>query len=54
MIIDCLNFAELRFKNATFNTLDEVELKLAEKLKNLNEKTVQSITLYRWIKDTVC
>ena len=45
---------EVRGKNATFNSLDEVELKLAEKLKILDEKTIQSITLYRWIKDAVC
>ena len=37
------------FKNETFNTVDEVELILAEKLKNLDEKTVKSITLYNWI-----
>ena len=41
------------FKNATFNTLEEVELKLAEKLKNLDEKTVKSITLFKWIKEAV-
>ena len=42
-----------RFKNATFNTLEEVELKLAEELKNLDEKTVKSITLFKWIKEAV-
>jgi len=42
------------FKNKTFKTLDEVELKLAEKLKNLDEKTVKSITLYNWIKKAIC
>jgi len=41
------------FKNTTFNSLDEVEEKLAEKLKNLDEKTVQSITLFRWVKDAI-
>ena len=41
------------FTNRTFNTLEEVEVKLAEKLKNLDEKTVQSITLFRWIKDNI-
>ena len=42
------------FKNTTFNTLYEVELKLAEELKKLDEKTVKSITLFRWIKDAIC
>jgi putative transposase len=41
------------FKNTTFNTLKEVELKLAEKLKNLDEKTVKSITLFSWTKDAI-
>ena len=41
------------FKNKTFKTLDEVELKLAEKLKNLDKKTVKSITLYNWIKKAI-
>ena len=44
---------EVRGKNKTFNTLDEVELKLAEKLKNLDENTVKSITLYNWIKKAI-
>jgi transposase len=35
------------FKNTTFNTLKEVELKLVENLKKLDEKTVKSITLFR-------
>ena len=42
------------FKNTTFNTLNEVELRLAEKLKKLDEKTVKSITLFKWIKDAIC
>jgi len=41
------------FKNATFNTLEEVELKLAEKLKNLDEMTVKSITLFTWINEAL-
>ena len=41
------------FKNATFKTLKEVELKLAEELKNLNEETVKSITLFGWIKNAI-
>jgi transposase len=41
------------FKNTTFKTLTEVELKLAEKLKKLDKKTVQSITLFKWIKDQI-
>jgi transposase len=39
------------FKNATFNTIKEVELRLEDKLKKLNTETVKSITGYRWIKD---
>jgi transposase len=42
-----------RFKNKTFNTLEEVELKLVEELNKLDEKTVKSITLFRWIKDAI-
>jgi transposase len=42
-----------RFKNATFNTLEEVELKLVEELNKLNEKTVKSITLFKWIKNAI-
>jgi len=41
------------FKNATFNTLKEVELKLAEKLKNLDKMTVKSITLFKWINEAL-
>ena len=42
------------FKNATFNTLDDVELKLEEYLKNLDNHTVKSITLFSWIKNAIC
>jgi len=42
------------FKNKTFNSLDEVELKLAEELKKLDKETVKSITLFKWIKEAVC
>jgi len=41
------------FKNTTFNTMNEVELKLAEELKKLDKETVKSITLFRWIKDAI-
>jgi transposase len=41
------------FKNTTFQTLEEVELRLAEKLINLDEKTLQSITGFNWIKQAV-
>ena len=41
------------FKNITFNTLKEVELKLVDKLKKLDEETVKSITLFRWIKEAI-
>ena len=50
-------FASIRedggFKNTTFNTLKEVELKLAEKLENLDEMTVKSITLFKWINEAL-
>jgi transposase len=42
------------FKNATFKSLNEVELRLADELKKLDEKTVKSITLFRWIKEAIC
>ena len=42
-----------RYKNATFDTLQDVELKLMENLKNLDKETIKSITLFRWIKDAV-
>ena len=45
---------EVRGKNATFNTLNEVELRLVEKLKKLDEKTVKSITQFNWIKKAFC
>jgi transposase len=42
------------FKNSTFNTLLDVELKLEEYLKNMDKKTVKSITLFNWIKNDIC
>jgi putative transposase len=39
--------------NTTFNSLEEVEEKLAELLKNLDENTVKSITLFNWIKNAI-
>ena len=42
------------FKNKTFNSLDEVQSKLAEELKKLDKETVKSITLFKWIKEAVC
>ena len=41
------------FKNKTFNTLNEVEAKLEVYLKNMNEDTVKSTTLFNWIKDAI-
>ena len=41
------------FKNKTFNTLNEMELNLSEKLKKLDQNTVKSITLFNWIKDAI-
>jgi hypothetical protein len=45
---------DVGFKNSTFNTLLDVELKLEEYLKNMDKKTVKSITLFKWIKKVVC
>ena len=42
------------FKNTTFNTLDDVETKLEEYLKNLDKDDVKSITLFSWIKNAIC
>ena len=41
------------FKNTTFNNINEMELKLEKVLKNLDKKTVKSITLFSWIKDAI-
>lgn len=40
-----------QFKNTTFRSMDEVEDRLAENLKNLDNETVKSISLFSWIKD---
>ena len=45
---------KVRSKNTTFNTLKEVELMLVDKLKKLDEETVKSITLFRWINEAIC
>jgi transposase len=42
------------FKNSTFNTLLDVELKPEEYLKNMDKETVKSITLFNWIKSAIC
>jgi transposase len=41
------------FKNTTFNSLKDVELKLEEELKKLDCKTVKSITLFKWINEAI-
>jgi transposase len=41
------------FKNTTFNSLKDVELKLADELKNLDCKTVKSITFFNWIQEAI-
>ena len=41
------------FKNTTFNTLKDVEVKLEEFLKNLDNNTVKSITFFNWIKNSI-
>ena len=42
-----------KFKNTTFNSLTEMEDKLAIELVNLDKKTVKSICLYHWIKSVL-
>jgi transposase len=42
------------FKNTTFHSLKDVELKLAEVLKNLDKETVKSIAQYKWIIEAIC
>ena len=42
------------FKNTTFHTMKDVELRLAETLKNLDKKTVISISGYKWIIEALC
>jgi hypothetical protein len=42
------------FKNYTFGSLNEVELKLEEELKKLDKETVKSITGYKWIIEALC
>jgi hypothetical protein len=42
------------FKNSTYNTLHDVELKLEEYLKNMDKETVKSITFFNWIKNDIC
>jgi len=44
---------KVRSKNATFDTLKDIELKLVENLKKMDKETIKSITLFRWIKDDV-
>ena len=41
------------FKNTTFNTLNDVESKLEEFLKNLDNDTVKLITFFNWIKNAI-
>jgi len=42
------------FKNTTFHSLKDVELKLTQILKELDEETVRSIALYKWINQAIC
>ena len=41
------------FKNTTFNSLNDVELKLESYLKNLDAERVKSTTLFHWIKKAI-
>lgn len=42
------------FKNTTFNSLNEVENKLATELNNLDVETIKSICLFNWIYSATC
>lgn len=42
-----------RFKNTTFKSMEDVEEQLSEELRNLDRKTVQSISLFHWINSAI-
>lgn len=42
-----------KFKNTTFKTMEAVENRLCEELKNLDKKTVKSISLFHWINSAI-
>lgn len=42
-----------KFKNTTFKSLDEVELRLSDVLKNIDQETAKSVCLFHWIKSAI-
>ena len=42
-----------KFKNSTFKSLKDVEIKLEEQLASLDKDVVKSITLFHWIKSAI-
>ena len=42
-----------KFKNSTFKSLKDVEIKLEEQLASLDKDIVKSITLFHWIKNAI-
>lgn len=42
-----------KFKNTTFNSMEEVEKRLSESLIKLDKKTVKSICLFHWINSAI-
>ena len=42
-----------QFKNRTFNSMKDVEENLSEQLKNIDEKTVKSLSQFPWILSAI-
>ncbi len=42
-----------QFKNTTFESMDDVTKRLIQALNELDNETVKSITLYKWIKNSL-
>ncbi len=42
-----------KFKNTTFKDMEEVENRLSEELKNLDNEVVKSLSLFHWIKASI-
>jgi transposase len=42
------------FKNTTFNSMEEVENRLAKALRELDKETVKSISQFKWIYQVIC
>jgi len=41
------------FKNTTFRNMADIELRLAEQLNKLDNKTVKSLSLFHWINSAI-